>query len=152
MSWLDPFFQGGLNNPTDVILVGALFGTDQNTWTRAGSRVLDLSTGQYPALQVGRTRSIAFLADLNISGGATSVEVRLIDVTHGAVLITGCDLVSTSATTVELSSGPLTVGGSAGNIRNDVATIYEVNIRMNGGTPGTDKVFCTNARLTFLYA
>jgi len=45
----------------------------------------------------------------------------------------------------------LTEGSSAGNIRTDVATLYEVHVVMNGGVNGVDQVVISNAALHVTY-
>eukprot|EP00697_Spironema_sp_BW2_P008860 gnl/Spiro4/23585_TR11653_c1_g2_i1.p1 gnl/Spiro4/23585_TR11653_c1_g2~~gnl/Spiro4/23585_TR11653_c1_g2_i1.p1 ORF type:complete len:591 (-),score=-101.37 gnl/Spiro4/23585_TR11653_c1_g2_i1:13-1785(-) len=132
----------------ELNLASGLFSTTSNIFTRTGARYIDMSI--FPSTIGALTRTVAFTADIDMTSGATSVEVQLYDSTH-TVAITGTDLTSTSTTNARVTSGPLTVGSSAGNIRNDVASQYELQFKMNGGGGG-DAVFLTNARLVITYA
>lgn len=131
----------------EIVFVGSLVSTNLATFDRAGARKLDMTP--YPATSGALTRTVKFIADVQKTAGATSVEVQLYDVTH-AVQVSAL-LYATDAALTELQSAALTVGAGAGNIRNDVATMYEVSVRMNGGGL-LDQVFVTNARLQISYA
>jgi hypothetical protein len=63
---------------------------------------------------------------------------QLYDVTN-SVAITGSEVSTTSTVPVALSSGALTVGSGAGNIRL-ASTMYKVQIKITGGVPATDYV------------
>jgi hypothetical protein len=132
----------------ELTLASGLFSTTSSTFTRSGGRQIDMSV--FPATIGALTRSVIFSADIDITTGATTVEVQLYDITH-SVAVTSTDLTSSSTTNTRVVSSALTVGSSAGNIRSDVATQYELQFKMNGGG-GSDAVFLTNSRLVITYA
>lgn len=132
----------------ELNFASGLFSTTSTSFTRAGGRQIDMSV--FPATIGALTRTVAFSADIDMTGGATSVEVQLYDITH-SVAVTSTDLTSSSTTNTRVTSGSLTVGSSAGNVRSDVATQYELQFKMNGGG-GSDAVFLTNSRLVITYA
>jgi len=139
--------QDSASLPAELFLVSGLFTTTSTSLTRAGARKIDM--GLYPATIGSLTRTVIFVADVDMTSGATSVEVQLYDTTHG-VVVTGTDLTSTSISNAVVSA-TLTVGSSSGNLRDDVASQYEVQFKMNGGG-GSDAVFITNSRVTITYA
>lgn len=132
----------------ELTLASGLFTTTSATFIRTGARQIDMSL--FPATIGALTRTVVFSADVDMTGGATSIEFQLYDSTH-TVAVTSTDLTSSSTTNVRVTSGALTVGSSAGNIRSDVASQYELQFKMNGGGGG-DAVFLTNARITITYA
>jgi len=132
----------------ELTLASGLFSTTSSTFTRSGGRQIDMSV--FPATIGALTRSVVFSADIDMTAGATTVEVQLYDITH-SVAVTSTDLTSSSTTNTRVVSSALTVGSSAGNIRSDVATQYELQFKMNGGG-GSDAVFLTNSRLVVTYA
>jgi hypothetical protein len=132
----------------ELNLASGLFSTTSTTFTRTGGRQIDMSI--FPATIGALARTVAFSADIDMTAGATSVEIQLYDITH-SVAVTSTDLTSSSTTNTRVTSGSLTVGSSAGNIRSDVATQYELQFKMNGGG-GSDAVFLTNSRLVITYA
>jgi hypothetical protein len=121
----------------------------QGVFFRMGGRKVDLSA--FPVTIGTLTRSVTFVADLDMTAGATTAEVKLVDTTD-AVDVTGADLTSNSVTNAEVTSAALTVGSSAGDLRSDAVKQYQVYLKMNGGTDGTDDAYCTNARLVITYA
>lgn len=131
----------------ELSLCSGLESTDSLVFIRIGARIIDLTA--FPATAGTLTRTITFEIDVDMTATATSVEVQLYDSTH-SVIVTGTNLTSSSTTNATLSA-VLTVGSSAGNLRNDVASHYELQLKMNGGL-GADFVFCTNARLIISYA
>lgn len=136
---------------TALIQEIAFSASDKSTalavFARAGGRKIDMAG--YPATVAGLARHVQFRVDVQKTAGATSVEVQLFDVTNAAQV--SALLHAADNTLTELSSGDLTVGAIAGNIRDDVAAMYEVSVRMNGGVPG-DQVFFTNARVVIFYS
>jgi hypothetical protein len=70
-------------------------------------------------------------------GTAGTAKVQLYDRTHAAA-VTSSDVTTTSSTPAELTSSALTIGGSAGNLRNDGSTIYSARIEITGGVLATD--------------
>lgn len=132
----------------ELSLVAGLFSVGTSTFTRIGGRKIDFS--QYPATLGDKNRVVNFLADVDMTPGVASIEVRLYDRTDSTA-ITNTTMSSTSIATVELDSGPLTVGSSSGDLRDDAPKFYEVQLRMVGGSIGTDQVFCENARLNIIY-
>jgi len=131
----------------ELPLLAGLAVSTSNTFARIGGRKLDLS--QYPATIGLLNRRIDFVADLDISGGATDAEVKLVNVTDNED-VSSSDLTSNSATNDE-QSATLTQGTGAGDVRTDHAAQYQAYLRMVGGTPGTDQVTCTNARIVITY-
>jgi len=146
--------QGATGSPgpvpaaTEVSFSSGTFSVGVNTYLRVGSRKVDMSA--FPPTVNGLSRTVKFVADIDMTAGATSAEVRLFDATN-VVAVTGTTMTSSSLSNDEKTSAALTVGSSAGDVRNDVAASYEVQLRMNGGVPGTDQVFATNARLVIAY-
>jgi hypothetical protein len=131
---------------TEVFFSCGVFTTNSNTFTRAGARTLDMTL--WPPIVGISIRTVKFTADVDKTSGATSVEVRLYDVTHN-ITVAGTGLISTNNANTPLTA-TLTVGSSSGNLRNDVPTQYELQVRMNGGS--ADAVFLTSARLVITYA
>lgn len=142
-------FGGGANTvpPLEMSFVSGVYSTTSITFQRMGGRSIDLSL--WPRNRNGLTRRIDFVADINKTSGATSVEIQLYDITNEA-LITSTNLTSTNNTTTRVSATNLTVGTSAGNLRTDTIAQYEIQLKMNGGG-GSDAVFVTNARLLVTY-
>lgn len=132
----------------EIPFTAGIFSEGLGVFTRVGCRTVDMSA--FPATIGALNRHVKFVVSIDRSGASTSVEAQLFDVTH-VVAVTGTDLTSTSTTSDEKTSADLTVGSGAGNIRNDVLTTYEVQLKMNGGTPNIDQVFLTNARLVITY-
>ena len=133
--------------PTEFSFLSGLASTTLSTFSRIGARKIDLSS--FPSTIGSLTRTVQFFADVDKTSGATTVEVQLYDSTH-AVAVSGTDLTSISTASFEVTSSALTVGSSAGNVRSDVASQYELQLKMNGGG-GSDAVFCTNARFVVTY-
>ena len=106
--------------------------------------------GDYPATIAGLTRHVQFRACVQKDAGPTDVEVELFDVSVGGGQVS---LLSYSATNdlTEVSSGDLTVGSGATDIRSDIDAIYEASVRRVGGAPG-DLVYLTNARVVIFYS
>lgn len=142
-AWVNPTFSS-----KEIVFVASLMTTNLGTFDRIGARKIDMSP--FPATIGALTRTVTFIADIQKTSGATSVEIQLYDVDH-SVQITSL-LYSTNTTLVESVSGSLTVGSSSGNIRSDTPTMYEVSLRMNGGTVGIDAAYCNNARILISYA
>lgn len=132
------------NQPFDLQIFSGEFAHTATSSARAGSRFLDLTP--YPAIDTaGRTRQIEFVADLETTGGTANVQLVNRD---DAEVVSGTSLSTASLTNVELRSGPLTVGTSAGNLKDD--RMYEVKTYRSGGA-ATDAVTITNARLEVIY-
>jgi hypothetical protein len=139
---------GGTTSPV-IFTLATGFTTTFGTFSRAGSLYLDMTP--FPPTNGGLNRHVQFEAEVQKSSGATSVEVRLLDITHG-VAVTGTGLTYSATNNLSrVTSGDLTVGSSSGNIRSDAATIYEVQFKMNGGTP-SDQVWGMGARLVISYS
>ena len=145
---LDSF--SGLSPVTtyEIALVSGVAASGQSVFQRVGARKIDI--GPYPATMGSLNRVVKFVADLDKTAGATSAEVRLFDVTH-SVAVASADLTSTQTTNDEQVSASLAVGAISGNIRNDAPASYEIQLKMNGGAAGVDRVFLTNARLLITY-
>jgi hypothetical protein len=133
---------------SELCIVGGYQTWGQSTFNLTGARVLDVRP--FSVNKEGKALQATFYATIYKTAGATSVEVRLYDVTQ-SVTVTGSDMTGTSSSPVELSAS-LTVGSASGNLRDDIADMYEVDIKMNGGVVGTDAVFIANARVVLNYA
>lgn len=142
--------------PTSVLLpndANFLAGDGYSTFsspTRVGSRGIDLAL--WPATWPdGRTRTMKFIADLEVTNPLTDGYVQLKDVTHNAVIFNSL-LTTDSLSSVELSA-IITSGETDGYMREDCCdlTIYEVQIYVLGGDGTTDQVICRNARIEFTY-
>ena len=147
LEYVTPPTSGVTRTPEAVELsIGStFFTTTSTTYSQIGGRKVDMSL--YPTV-LGYTRHVQFLADVQKTSGATSVQVQLYDLTN-VVQVTSMTHSADNALT-EKTSGDLTVGSSAGNIRSDVAAMYEVDVKMNGGG-GSDAVMITNARILIYY-
>lgn len=105
------------------------------TYVRQGSRTIDMS--KYPATIGALTRRVRFKATLECSehSAAFYIEARLFDRTN-SVEVTGTPLNNSGevdrSVAKEFTSGVLTVGSSAGNIRSDVIALYAVQFRAVG--------------------
>lgn len=133
------------NQPFDLQIFSGEFATTAVSPVRAGSRFLDLTP--YPAIDTaGRTRQIEFVADLEV-GAAGTAHVQLTN-RDDAEVVTGTSLSTSSITNTEVRSGPLTVGTSAGNLKDD--RMYEAEVYHTGGGP-SDAATLTNARLEVVY-
>lgn len=136
--------------PTDISFVA---GTELNgfaTPAGIGGRFFDVT--QFPALMTdgsGRTRSMEFYADLEVSAAGVDGYCQLFDTTHN-VLVTNTLFHFTNTVAVETHSVPLTVGTSLGNIRSDTISRYEVQLWKVSNSV-TDRVICNNARITIVY-
>jgi hypothetical protein len=117
------------------------------SFARIGARIVDMS--KYPNI-AGYTRHVRLLCNVEKTSGATSGTVQLWDTTHN-VLVASTSMSTTSSTNEEKDSGDLTVGSSSGNIRSDVASSYEVQLKVTGGTLGVDAATIANARLMIYY-
>ena len=132
----------------EIIFVAGVFTTTSTSYVRAGARKFDVSP--YPITLGALTRTIKFEGDIEKTSGATNVEIQLYDNTH-SVAITGTNLTGTETANTLHTTAALTVGSSAGNIRDDIASQYELQIKMNGGG-GSDSVTITNGKLIISYA
>jgi hypothetical protein len=135
--------------PTDIQFVA---GTTINGFTTPagmGGRKLDMNFFN-PTLPDSRARTVKFYADVEVSAPGVDGYVQLFDTTNN-VLVTGTLFHFTNTIVAEVASSGLTVGGVAGNIRNDSSTRYEVHTWKVSGSV-VDRVICNNARLTITYA
>ena len=146
--WYAKATAGGAVSSVELSFVSGQNFTGLSTFQRIGSRSIDIS--KWPATLNGLTRSVSFLADIQKTITATSAEIQLFDITNNAV-ITGTNLTSTSLALITVSAINLTVGSLAGNIRSDVNSQYEVQLKMNGGNQN-DQVYCSNVRLLITYS
>jgi hypothetical protein len=131
-------------------LVAGNFTTNSSTPIRIGATDIDMSF--YPSVSGGFNLTATFYALIEVTTTSATAEIQLVDVTHN-VVITGTIGSTTQASGLYLfSSGPLTVGTSAGNIRTDAVTIYEAQLSMTTGNPVTDRAICANARVELTYS
>lgn len=122
--------------------------TNSQIPTRIGARELDLSL--FPATIGLKTRVVKFIAVIEATSNTSVTGIRLQDVTNN-VTVSGTVTTTSSTSIVLFNSGPLTVGSSAGNIRNDMAALYEVQLYMPSGNVTTDRAICINARVEISY-
>lgn len=136
--------------PTDISFIA---GTELNGFSTPagmGGRLFDVT--QFPALMTdgsGRTRSMEFYADVEVSAAGVDGYCQLLDTTHN-VVVTNTLFHFTNTVAAEIHSVPLTVGTAPGNIRSDVPTRYEVQLWKTSNSV-TDRVICNNARITIVY-
>ena len=132
------------NQPIDVQIFTGEGATTQSSPVRFGSRFLDLTP--FPAVHPsGLNRQIEFVANVETTAGTVTVRLRNRDDTE---TVTGTTIVSASLTNIEVRSPVLTVGVSAGDLKDD--KMYEVEVFITGGG-GTDAATCTNARFEVKY-
>lgn len=137
--------------PTDVEFLSGDGYSAFSSPTRVGSRGIDLQL--YPLVWPdGRTRTMKFIADLEVTNPATDGYVQLKDITHNAIIFNSL-LTTDSVSSVELSA-IIEGGDTDGYMRTDCCdlTIYEVQIYVTGGNGTTDQVICRNARIEFTYS
>lgn len=121
--------------------------TASSVYTRAGARVIDLSVFSHIS-------SAKFYVDIEntIDSNSWFAQARLFDLTHN-IEVTG-SVLNNSATSpgkdlTQEFSGTLTVGNAAGNLRNDVPTLYAVQVETVGSIsdPNAQRAIISNARL-----
>lgn len=142
----------GTSNVAEIMFAAGDFTTNTTTFKRISGRVVDMTL--YPPSSGSLTRLAVFKATLESSSLGVITTVRLYDVTH-SVLVAGTLLDNSSVSDPTLPnevSAILSVGGSAGNLRNDVPSQYEVQISMTGGTPSGDRAVCVDARIVITYS
>jgi len=139
----------------ELVLVAGDVDTDQTSFNRKAARVFDLS--EYPATLGSLNREVRLKATIEqtVDSVSYNAEIQLFDQTN-AVTVTGTTLDNTGAgdrsLPIEVSTAALTVGSSAGNVRDDAPTMYEIQLRGVGTlTPPTDRVILSNARLEIKY-
>jgi len=135
------------NLPYTVQFCAGEYTVSATSPTRIGSREIDLSP--FPSTIGSKNRVVTFYAELEASTGTASASIILQDTTH-STSVTGTSY-STSSTSLIVYSSVLTVGSSAGNIRDDVTTIYEIQLAMPTGDPYGDRAICTNSRIEISY-
>jgi hypothetical protein len=132
------------NQPFDIQIFSGEGATTQPSPVRFGSRYLDLTP--FPAIHPsGLNRVIEFVANIETTAGLANIRLRNRD---DGETVTGTALNTPSLTSVEVRSGPLTVGVAVGDLKDD--KMYEVEVFISGGAP-TDAATCTNARLEISY-
>jgi hypothetical protein len=127
--------------------MAGVFSTPNAGFTRVGNRLIDLAF--WPATIGALTRQIYFKADIEVSSGATTGNVRLQNVTDNET-VTGTAVNTTSTSNTELSVGPLPVGVAVGDLKTGTPKSYQVQVSLTGGGGG-DTVSITNARLCVRY-
>lgn len=136
--------------PTDISFVAETSLNGFSTPAGIGGRNFDVTL--FPALMTdgsGRTRTIEFFADVEVSAPGVDGYMQLYDTTNN-VAVTNTAFHFTNTIGAEIHSIPLTVGTNPGNIRSDVASRYEVQVWKTSASPA-DRVICNNARLTIFY-
>jgi hypothetical protein len=132
----------------EVSLEAGVFSTTNAAFTRAGSRTLDPL--YWPAAIGALTRSVYFKADIEVSTGGTTANVRLQNITDNET-VTGTALSTGLLVNTEVTSVALTVGVAVGDLKSGTPKQYEVQVSLTGGGAG-DTVTITNARLCIRYA
>jgi hypothetical protein len=130
----------------EASLAAGVFSTINSAFTRAGSRTLDPL--YWPATIGALTRQIYFKADIEVSTGGTTANVRLQNITDNET-VTGTALSTGLLVNTEVTSAALPVGVAAGDLK-PTAKQYEVQVSLTGGG-GSDTVTITNARLCVRY-
>lgn len=126
----------------ELTLVAGYASVAGTTFSRVAERFIDLTP--FPATIGALNRTVKFIACIErVTVG--SAEIRLWNRTESEA-VTGTTLSSSSETSVQVSA-TLTVGASAGNLKDDFS--YEVQLR---STDGGGTGICTNARLEITYA
>lgn len=133
-----------------------LSGTQDNvtdTFQKEGSLVIDMAN--YPAVVGSLIRVVKFKATIENARDTTDyeVEVQLYDLTH-SVVITGSLLDNSAAADRTIPtevSATLTVGSSAGDVRDDAPTMYAAQFRMNGTFLNSDAAILSSAYLEISY-
>ena len=135
--------------PYQEVDIAANVETGSTVYTRAGA--LTLNMADFPD-----ATSVVFKATIetSLATSAYYAEVRLFDITH-SVAVTGTTMDNSSlsssdrATATEFTSAALTVGSASGDLRNDVATVYAVQVRVAGTVTdeSTQWAVLSNARL-----
>jgi len=134
--------------PVDITFVGGDGYSNSSSPFRVGARAVDMSP--YPSTTLdGRTRTMKFIADLEVTNAAATGFVRIKDVTNNAI-IASSTLSTSSLTSVELSA-EINSGITAGLMRTDMVAQYEVQIYITGGGVN-DQVICRNARINITYS
>jgi len=136
--------------PTDISFVAETSLSGFSTPAGIGGRNFDVTL--FPAAMTdgsGRTRTIEFYADVEVSAPGVDGYLQLYDTTSNAV-VGNTQFHFTNTLGAEVHSIPLVVGTSPGNIRSDIASRYEVQIWKTSASP-TDRAICNNARLTIFY-
>lgn len=131
-------------------MVAGNFTTNSNTPVRIGAADIDMSF--YPAIAGGLTLRAYFIALIETTTPSATCQVQLVDVTHNVTVTGTIGSTSTSTGLVVFNSGPLTIGTANGDIRTDVASVYEVQISMTTGNPVSDRAICANARVELIYS
>jgi hypothetical protein len=134
--------------PVDIVFVGGDGYTNSSSPFRVGARAVDMSPFPSTTLD-GRTRTMTFKADLEVTNAAATGFVRIKDVTNN-VVITSSTLSTSSLTSVELSAN-INSGVTPGLMRTDMTAQYEVQIFITGGG-ANDQVICRNARINIVYS
>jgi len=134
--------------PVDILFLGGDGYNGLSNPMRVGSRAVDMSS--YPATTLdGRSRTMKFIVDLEVTNSSATGFVQLKDVTNN-VIITSSPLSTQSQTSVELSA-TINSGSFSGVMRTDMIAMYEVQIYITGGG-ATDQVICRNARINISYS
>jgi hypothetical protein len=137
--------------PSDIVFIS---GTELNGFSTPagmGGRLFDVT--QFPALMTdgsGRSRTIEFFADVEVSAAGVDGYCQLYDTVSNAVVV-GTNFHFTNTTPAEIHSTPLAVGTLPGTIRQDLTSRYEVQLWKVSNSV-VDRVLINNARLTIFYA
>lgn len=121
--------------------------TANGVYTRAGARMIDLSLFSHIS-----TAKFYVAIENSQDSNTWYTRARLFDLTHN-IEVTGSALDNSATSpgkdlTQELSA-TLTVGSAAGNLRNDVPTLYAVQVETVGSIsdPNAQRAIISNARI-----
>jgi hypothetical protein len=146
-AWGAPTSMVALEVPIEKILLAAVADTTADSVAPIVVAALKIDPNVWPAAFNGRTRVVKFEATAHTTNISAAPNVRLYDLTNGVSVAT---LAPTPSLTPAHAVTALTVGTASGNLRSDVASIYEVRLYRSGGT-ASDTVACSGARLIVTY-
>jgi hypothetical protein len=133
----------------EIEIASGIFTNGLNTFERVSARRINI--GHLPAMIGDLTLECRLAVDVDMTPGATSVEVQLYDLTN-SVIVAGTGLTSALVPNTHVESAPLVVGTSAGDLRSDDGTQYVLSLKMNGGVIPADSVSLTHAHILVTYS
>lgn len=145
-----------LNVPIfEITFTAGVFENGLNSFRHEGDRRININ--DYPVTILGLNREVKFIVVLRNALHSTTyfTKAQLFDLTNG-VIVTGTLLNNSGEVDRglfnEFESAPLTVGNAAGDIRDDVNALYNVEFSGDGITdPITERAIIANARLQIRY-
>jgi hypothetical protein len=129
-----------------IILAAGNFGAVLSVFTRVGGCVIDLRA--LPLTVGSKTLKASLAADVQRTSGTLALEVQLVDLSSSGSVLATLSVDSTNELT-ELTSA-LTLGTASGTLRTDAAHMYELQLRMTGGTT-SDQALLSHAAVVLYY-